>query len=410
MQELHNECSFNKEIVGLLYSNSSKLVFCDAIRVLEERKLLSKYDKELINNILKKDSCSKKFFKKSFVTYLGNGVLYSKDPQSMETIKDQLVFEIGIYSIKNDLETEIAYKNNDQKLFSITLNQKIDKKFDLIKKGRDTYKFYLNKTLILELKENEECNVLEDINFMEQDRNPFNEKDDHPEQEFVDYDLGGIQKKEWVRQFRTAYQIIKEKNPKMYEEIYGFLDAVVPHSYVPKRQLSSSYSRSPGILYLSYTDTDEEQAEAIIHEVHHTIFNIIGGKYPLLNNNASLRYYSAYRPDSRHIRGCFLGLHAFVAVQNFYKNMAKSKKEMIYTEKFFNAYLKNEKMISVIKKYADLTKAGRMLFEDIKAKYQQDTEFFEKAKRKFPEVFRSVLKEVEDHLEKAKKENKILMY
>jgi HEXXH motif-containing protein len=45
---------------------------------------------------------------------------------------------------------------------------------------------------------------------------------------------------------------------------------------------------------------------------------------PLMTNNYEEKYYSAIRPDARHIHGVFLGYHAFAPtmyiVMKAYKN------------------------------------------------------------------------------------------
>jgi hypothetical protein len=408
MQKFANKISFTQNIVASLYDNYTKSAFCGAIRVLIKDGLLDEEEKRIFSIITDKLKTIPDFLKKSYIIYLSNGILFEKDINKINLVKKQLIFELSLQLLSYGLKEKIEYRNEDENLFSLCLNQSINIKFDSIKKEDENYIFNDNNKEVLRLNRNIQSSITKDICFLGQDKNPFNVDNDHPDEEFVAYDLKGIPKEEWVRQF--AYGIIKRKTPELYSEIYYFLDAIVPHGYEKERQLSSSYSKSPGILYLSYTDTDIKQAEALIHEVHHTIFNIIEWKYKLYNNDMSLKYYSAYRPDARHLRGCFLGLHAFVAVQNFYRKLAKNGNNLEFIKTFVSLYLKNEKVISMLEKYADFIVHGSLLFEDIKARYYSDMGFFKGLAKKYSSVYQQVLEDVEAHLEEAKNRNKILLY
>ena len=411
MQELKSKISFTKDVINSIYDNYAKSVFCDAARLLMQKGMLSHEEKRILSIATGKAVNIYGFFRKSCLIYLSNGILWENTIQKIEDIKRQLMLELSLSILGHKLEKKVYYSNEDKNLFSLHLNQQVNLKFNSAAKDGKFYIFYENNNEALRLEKNKECAITKDIDFLEQDRNPFNVNDDHPDApEFTPYDLKNIPKEEWVRQFRSAYSIIKEKVPDIYDEIYNFLDAIVPHGYEKEKQLSSSYSKSPGILYLSYTDKDLTQAEAVIHEVHHTIFNVIAWKYILTNNDRSLKYYSAYRPDARHIHGCFIGLHAFVAVQNFYRKLAEGMNDDEIIKTFLSLYLKNAKVISVLEKYGDFTKEGNLLFKDIKNKYYSDEDFFEDVTKKYADLYDETSRKVEMHLEEAKKKNKILLH
>jgi len=410
MQKSTDKIHFTQKIIESLYDNYAKLVFCGAIRVLIEKKLLNTEEKQILSMVTGKIKETPDFLKKSYIIYLSNGILSEEKVEKIMAIKGQLIFELAVQVLEYNLEKKINYTNKDENLYSLCLNQPIKKRFDYIVKCGEFYSFYKNGDEVYKIGKNNECNLTEDINFLVEDRNPFNTHSSHPDDVFVAYDLKEIPREKWVVQFKNAYKMIKENTPEIYNEIYYFLDAIVPHGHQKNKQLSSSYSASPGILYLSYTDSDIIQAEAIIHEVHHTIFNIIDWKYPLCKNDMSLKYYSSFRPDARHIKGCFIGLHAFVAVQSFYSMLAKSEKDSKFIDIFISLYLKNKKTISVLEKYAEFTDAGKKLFRDIKLKFNQDTGYAEEIKEKFADILSKVNNDVEKHLEDAKKRNKVLLY
>lgn len=407
MQSQINEMSFTKYAISRIYGEYSVAVFCDAVRRLIEKRILKGHEQKLLADATGRLKGDRGIVRKSHFVYLSNGILPEENPERLETIKNQMMLELALMLAGHYPQKGIVYQGENA--FSLTLNREINTRFDSIRKDGKDFAFYCSEEEVLNLDKNTSWSITEDITLLEQDRNPFNVHSDHPDEEFVAYDLGGIPKEEWVRQFRNAYMMIREKVPEIYDEIYPFLDAIVPHGYKPGKQLSSSYSKSPGILYLSYTDDDTEQAEAIIHEVHHTIFNIINWKYKLLNNDDSLKYYSAYRPDARHIRGCLIGLHAFVAVQNFYSKLAADGSRK-FIEKFLNAHIKNGMVIDVLDKYADFTKEGRLLFEDVKLKFSSDMDFFERLKTTQPGFYERAVAECNSHLQEAKRRNIILLH
>ena len=406
---MENSIHFPQPVVASLYNGYARSVFSEAMRLLVSGKYLSAEERGILALVIEKGKLNPDFFRKSFIIYLSEGILMGKDVERTSQIKRQLFFELAVRLLMLGIEDQVAYGSSSP-IFSIGLNAAVPSAFGAISRKGDEYVFLQGEEKACMLMRNGACAITPDIDVLEQDSNPFNVNNDHPGEKFVSYDLGGIQKEKWVAQFRAAYALIKEKMPDIYEDIYYFLDAVVPHGCQAGRQLSSSYTKSPGILYLSYTDEDITQAEAVIHEVHHTIFNIISWKYPLYGNDDSLKYYSAYRPDARHIRGCFLGLHAFVAVQNFYRKLAEADDNHKFVEKFLFFYLKNQRVIEVIKRHAKLTGEGELLFRDILTRYSADVPFFARICRVHPSLSSKAEKDTEAHFEEAKKNNKVLLY
>lgn len=410
MGSMESSLHFPQPVVASLYNSYARSVFSGAMRLLVSEKSLSAGERGILALVMEKGRHDPDFFRKSFLIYLSEGVLTSKNAEGKNQIRRQLFFELAMRLLMLGIEDQVAYGSSSP-LFSISLNARVPSAFDGISRKGGGYVFRREGEEVCTLMKNDACAIARDIDVLEQDNNPFNVNNDHPGEKFVSYDLGGIPREKWVAQFRAAYALIKGKVPDIYEDIYYFLDAVVPHGYQPSRQLSSSYAKSPGILYLSYTDEDVTQAEAVIHEVHHTIFNIISRKYPLYENDESLKYYSAYRPDARHIRGCFLGLHAFVAVQNFYRKLAEADgNQKKYDEKFLFFYLKNQRVIQVIEHHAKLTKEGGLLFKDILVKYSRDMPFFTCICKEHPSLASKAEKDTEAHFEEAKKRNGVLLY
>ena len=229
MQELKSKISFTKDVINSIYDNYAKSVFCDAARLLMQKGMLSHEEKRILSIATGKAVNIYGFFRKSCLIYLSNGILWENTIQKIEDIKRQLMLELSLSILGHKLEKKVYYSNEDKNLFSLHLNQQVNLKFNSAVKDGKFYAFYENNNEALRMEKNKECSITKDIDFLEQDRNPFNVNDDHPDApEFTPYDLKNIPKGEWVRQFRSAYSIIKEKVPDIYDEIYNFLDAIVP--------------------------------------------------------------------------------------------------------------------------------------------------------------------------------------
>jgi len=292
--------------------------------------------------------------------------------------------------------------------FSLLLNQPISESFDTIIRKKNDYLFCFEGNVRQVLHKNQSEMVVPNVDFMNEDHNPFNIKIDHPDLAFIQYDLGGKSRQKWVNQFRNAYRFIQNHAPDIFLEITPFLNQIVPLGYDPGKQNSSSYTSSPGILYLSYTDMDIIQAEALVHETSHTIYNIIEKKGPLLNNDLTLQYYSVSRPDARHLRGCLLGLHAFINVEHLYHEL--SRIDSIHHWAFLKCFTKNQIQIQVIEKHALFSPEGRLFFSDIKKRFAQHIPLFKKIRSVNPTLVQEASLITSGHFKKAKAENTVLLY
>ena len=108
--------------------------------------------------------------------------------------------------------------------------------------------------------------------------------------------------------------------------------------------------------------------EAIIHESSHNKLNLILQFDPIVLNDKSLKYYSAIRPDARHIHWVFLGYHAFAptmyVIMKAYKAWALWN-DKSWLEKIVLYYMKTKFLQKVIKKYAKLTELWKEISEEI---------------------------------------------
>jgi hypothetical protein len=393
----------------MFYAHMARAAFASALRAMIEQRTLTEEQKQIASLVMEKARHIPEFFTTSHIVYLSNGIVDAQTPEQAQCAQEQLFLELCVRLLQFKLVENIRF-TIPKEMFCLGLNMRVPPATALSRAGNGLIFHTTDGNYTLQ--KNEECAITEKVNFLVDDKNPYNIDNDHPDlkgQQFAAYDLGGVSREKWVSQFREAYALIKENVPVIYGEIYPFLDEIAPHGYVPGKQMSSTYSRSPGILYLSYTDKMVMQAEAIIHEVHHTIYNIISWKFPLLNNARELKYYSAYRRDARHLHGCFIGLHAFVAVQNFYCSLGKAG-DTSAIEQFLVLYLKDSMVIAVLEKYADFTHEGRMLFDDVCANFHQDDAFFGECSSLYMKLKKDAEEKVREHFEAARRENAVLLH
>jgi len=117
---------------------------------------------------------------------------------------------------------------------------------------------------------------------------------------------GSKKKEDWEELFTKTLQILQEINEGYFYEINNFIKKIVPMKSSPHTNNSCSYKECIGTLYIGYTtDTQTPEInilEALIHESSHNKLNLIMQTDAIHNNDFSLRYYSPYRPDARHIQ------------------------------------------------------------------------------------------------------------
>lgn len=398
--------NYTQETVSQLWHRESRWLIQETWRKMQNQNI-TPAERKLWLVGLTKTQGTPAFFTYSYFIYLCNAILLSDNTQHAYKHFQQLSLEFALHLVRQT--KQIAFPVNQNTIFSLTLNQNLPAQFEHIVFKDGDYYFLHNKQPIAKISRNQTMKITDSLDFLITDRNPFNDHNDHPDAQHTPYDLGGKTPAEWVSHFKRAYTILQNHAPNLYAEILPFLDALVPMGYIPMKQLSSSYLDSPGILYLSYTDSDTIQAEALVHEVHHTIYNIIDRAEPLLENDLSLKYYSAYRPDARHIRGCFLGLHAFVAVQNFYREIIDQTADLTAVKNFMLFYEKNRITHEVITKYGQLTTSGQALLDDVHTKWSNDIAFYQELRPENPDITAEVDDMIAQHWDHAKNNNEIIL-
>jgi HEXXH motif-containing protein len=156
------------------------------------------------------------------------------------------------------------------------------------------------------------------------DNNPMRMIEAHPDKKGNAIDLGGKTAAEWTEALRGALLLIDAHLPAFRREIDLVLRQLVPVGFFPEAHLSASYQEAIGTVYLSLHPSPLTMAEAIVHEVSHNKLNALFDLDPVIENDPDETYASPVRPDPRPILGVLLAVHAFLPVEQLYKNMLQA--------------------------------------------------------------------------------------
>jgi len=208
----------------------------------------------------------------------------------------------------------------------------------------------------------------------ELDNNPFNQMEAHPQHKEYWWVIGWWESNEndWLEVYEKTFNLLKEVDEWIYDELNQIITKIVPLGTARWVHNSASYKECIWHLYMWYTlwtDTPEiNNLEAIIHESSHNKLNLLMHFDDVILNDKNEKYYSAIRPDARHIYWVFLGYHAFAPTM--FIIMKAYKKwyfwdDINWLEKIVLYHIKTKFLQKVVKKYAKLTKLWNEISEEI---------------------------------------------
>lgn len=206
-----------------------------------------------------------------------------------------------------------------------------------------------------------------------QDNNPINTIVAHPDHD-SSWMIGWWERseQEWLEVYNTTFELLKKVDIWFYHEINYLVKKIIPMKTSTGVHNSCSYKECIGSLYLWYMiDAEKPELnilEALIHESSHNKLNIIMQAESLHNNDFSLKYYSPYRPDARHIQGVLLWVHAIVPTVYVFLNAIEKWyiDNLYWKQKILTFHIKNKLGVKVIEKYANLTPIWISILQDIK--------------------------------------------
>jgi HEXXH motif-containing protein len=203
------------------------------------------------------------------------------------------------------------------------------------------------------------------------DHNPIAAFEAHPEKAGNHIDLGGHSREEWVGTLDESFALIARFMPGEFTEMRTLLHQVIPVGYHAERHLSASYREAIGTIYLTLHPNVMTMTEAVVHEFQHNKFNVSAHSADFLRNAFHPLYKSPVRPDPRPLWGILLAVHAFLPVAELYRRMRDGDHPWAarpdFERRMSEIDLKNHEGMEMLRAHAELTPAGRALFDELES-------------------------------------------
>lgn len=203
------------------------------------------------------------------------------------------------------------------------------------------------------------------------DHNPIAAFEAHPDKAGNHVDLGDRPAAEWVAMLEQCFDLVARYLPAEHAEMRSLLHEIVPVGYDRERHLSASYREAVGTVYLTLHPNVMIMTEAVIHEFQHNKFNVAAYSAEFLSNAFHPLYKSPVRPDPRPLWGILLAVHAFLPVAELYRRMRDGGDERArhpdFERRMRDIDLKNHEGMEMLRAHADLTPAGRAMFDQLEA-------------------------------------------
>ncbi len=247
------------------------------------------------------------------------------------------------------------------------------------------------------------------IKLTTEDNNPYNWVEAHPDHKATWWVIwwGEREENDWLKIYEKTFELLKKVDEWIYDELNYIIKKIVPLGTSRSLHNSASYKECIGHLYMWYTidswNPEINNLEAIIHESSHNKLNLIMQFDKVILNDKKEKYYSAIRPDARHMQGVFLWAHAFAPTMYIIMKAYKDWliwPDMHWFEKIVLYYIKTKFLQKVLKKYWVFTDLGKEILSEIDyvitlmdkifRELNPSSEILKRAKEKQEEHFKSV--------------------
>ena len=220
-----------------------------------------------------------------------------------------------------------------------------------------------------------------------EDNSPYKWHEAHPDHVVNWWVLWWWEKSEeqWLKVYEKTFKLLKDTDEGIYYELNEIITKIIPLWTARWLHNSSSYKECIWHLYLWYTiDTPNPEVnnlEAIIHESSHNKLNLIMQFDPIVLNDKQEKYYSAIRPDARHMHGVLLWYHAFAPTMYI---MMKAYINWVFwndnswLEKIVLYYIKVKFLQKVMKKYAKFSELWNQVNDEMDYVVSQMDNLFKK--------------------------------
>lgn len=201
------------------------------------------------------------------------------------------------------------------------------------------------------------------------DHNPIAAFEAHPDKAGNPVDLGGRPAAEWVGVLAQCFDLVERYLPGEHAEMRMLLHEIIPVGYDTVKHLSASYREAVGTVYLTLHPSVMIMTEAVVHEFQHNKINVSAYTADYIANAFHPLYKSPVRPDPRPLWGILLAVHAFLPVAELYRRMRDGGHEWArhpdFERRMTEIDLKNHEGMEMLRANAQLTPAGRALFDDL---------------------------------------------
>jgi hypothetical protein len=351
-------------------------------------------------------------------------VLWMKDSpllkEYLEKYYNKLIWDLNklkdSWILKQEIEKLLKIKNRDfilnADISSLINSILIDDNMIISNKLKKEINIFLSEWIeSINLIQNKWKNIAwTNIKLTVEDNNPYNKQEAHPEHIKWWAIAGNWWEKteeDWLKIYEKTFNLLKVLDEWIYNELNQIITKIIPLWTAIWIHNSASYKECVGHLYMWYTiDSDKSEInnlEAIIHESSHNKLNLLMQFDPIVLNDKTEKYYSAIRPDARHIHWVFLWYHAFAPTMYIIMKAYKDGflwQDINWLEKIVLYHIKTKFLQKVIKKYAKLTDLWKEIEEEIDyiismmdillKQINPDKEIFNRAKQRQIEHFREV--------------------
>jgi uncharacterized protein len=131
--------------------------------------------------------------------------------------------------------------------------------------------------------------------------------------------LNEQQARDWRRAVREGWRVLAAGHPSIAAEVAAAVSVIVPLSWSPHGQLSSSSPEAFGAVAMSEPPDPDTCASTFTHEVQHlklcAVLDIVSLTWP----DDGRRYYAPWRADPRPVAGLLQGAYAYLGVTEFWR-------------------------------------------------------------------------------------------
>jgi HEXXH motif-containing protein len=168
-------------------------------------------------------------------------------------------------------------------------------------------------------------------------------------------------------------RLVKRHQPRTHRHFADMMRLLVMKPLKTGDYTNLTHSDLPGAAICSLIDDPYEMADTFIHELHHNRLFFVEEKTGPFFRDATAavlaqEFYSPWRNDLRPLHGLFHALYVYLPVARFWVKVHRSgevdgARRAYVLDRVLRIPLQLQAAAAVLRRHADLTKAGAALFE-----------------------------------------------